>query len=321
MSNRDRIDLLLLAAVWGFSFLFMRVAVPEFGTFALVELRVGIASLFLVALLALQGKLARLGENKGRMVLLGAVNSAIPFSLFAFAAYFITAGTAAVLNASAPLFAAVVAYLWLKDRMTPARVAGLAIGFSGVVVLLWDKIAFNGNGTSWALAATLVASLCYGIAANYTKKHFAGTDPTVNAAGSLIGATLLLLPMSIVYWPQTTPSLVSWGSAIGLGVVCTAFAYILYFRLIERAGPTKAIAVTYLVPVFGMLWGGLFLGETVSAGMLIACAVILFGTALTTGTLALRARSLGVSEATRAVCEAGAACLRSGEPVRLANFR
>jgi drug/metabolite transporter (DMT)-like permease len=319
MSNRDRIDLLLLAAVWGFSFLFMRVAVPEFGTFALVELRVGIASLFLVALLALQGKLAGLTVNAGKMALLGAVNSAIPFALFAFAAYFITAGTAAVLNASAPLFAAVVAFLWLKDKMTPARVAGLAIGFSGVLVLLWDKISFNGNGTSWALAATLAASLFYGIAANYTKKHFAGTDPTVNAAGSLIGATLLLLPMSLVFWPEKSPSLLSWASAIALGVVCTGFAYILYFRLIARAGPTRAIAVTYLVPVFGMLWGALFLDETVSAGMLVACGVILFGTALTTGTVGLPARN--VRDATAAVREVGAACIRAREPVRLANFR
>jgi len=319
MSNRDRTDLLLLAAVWGFSFLFMRVAVPEFGTFALVELRVGIASVFLVALLALQGKLSALTANKGKMALLGAVNSAIPFSLFAFAAYFITAGTAAVLNASAPLFAAVVAFLWLKDKMTSARVVGLAIGFSGVVVLLWDKISFNGNGTAWALAATLAASLFYGVAANYTKKHFTGTDPTVNAAGSLIGATLLLLPISIVYWPDKSPSLLSWASAIALGVVCTGVAYILYFRLIARAGPTKAIAVTYLVPVFGMLWGALFLDETVSTGMLVACGVILFGTALTTGTLALPARS--ARRTSEAVREAGAACVRSREPLRLANFR
>lgn len=287
MQTRDRIELVLLAILWGGSFLFMRMAAPEFGPVALVEIRVGVAAVFLAGVLMWRGGLRSMLHAAVPLTVLGAINSALPFTLFAYATLYITAGTAAVINASAPLFGALVAYLWLRDRLSPARVLGLIVGFCGVLVLVWDKISFSEEGTAWAMVAGLGASLAYGIAANYTKGKLGGVQPLVTATGSQIAAAVLLLPLSVIYWPSAAPSILSWFAAVALGVICTGVAYILYFRLISRVGPAKAITVTYLVPVFGMLWGLVFLREAITLSMLVACAVILLGTALATGSLAI----------------------------------
>jgi drug/metabolite transporter (DMT)-like permease len=154
-----------------------------------------------------------------------------------------------------------------------------------VLVLAWDKIGAHGNGTALAVAAGLVASLSYGVAVNYTKTRLHAVDPIVNAAGSQIAAALLLLPLTLGYWPDAQPSTSSWLAVIALGILSTGIAYVIYFRLIVRIGPAKAITVTYLVPVFGMVWGLVFLHEAITAGMVVACAVILTGTALATGNL------------------------------------
>lgn len=286
MTGRDRTELVLLAALWGASFLFMRVAVPEFGVFALVEVRVAVAALFLIGVLAWRRQIGSIRGEIGALTFLGAVNSAIPFALFAYATLYVTAGTAAVLNASVPLFGGVVAFVWLHDRLTRARIAGLIVGFAGVMILVWDKISFNGAGsTASAIFAALAASLAYAIAANYAKKRLSKVDPIVVAGGSTVAASVLLAPLAIATWPAQMPSLVSWLCAVGLAIGGTGIAYILYFRLIARIGPAKAVAVTYLVPVFGMLWGLMILREPITISMLLACAVILLGTALATGTL------------------------------------
>lgn len=290
MKTRDLIDLLLLAALWGASFLFMRVAAPEFGPVPLIEIRVAVAALFLLAILTWRGGLGGMLGKAVPLTVVGAINSALPFSLFAYAMLSVTAGFAAVLNASAPLFGALVAYLWFRETLTPARVLGLGVGFAGVLVLVWGKISFKADGSGWAVVAALVASLAYGIAANYTKRHLTGFDPVATATGSQIAATALLLPLAVLYWPATMPSLSSWLSAIALGIACTAIAYILYFRLIAHLGPAKAIAVTYLIPVFGMVWGLVFLHEVITPSMITGCVVILLGTALATGTLAFGAK-------------------------------
>ena len=312
MNNRDRFELLILGVIWGASFLFMRIATPEFGAVALVEIRLLVAALFLVAVLAVRGNLATLRGSAAPMAFVGVFSSALPFVLFAYATLYVTAGTAAVLNASAPLFGALVAYLWLKDNLTPARIVGLAIGFGGVLLLAWDKIAFNGSGTTLAILAGLGASLSYGIGVNYTKRKLGHVAPLTAAAGSLIAATLILLPLAIARWPSEMPSLKSWLSVISLGVLCTGIAYWFYFRLIARIGPARAIAVTYLVPVFGMLWGLVFLHEAITAGMVIACGVILLGTTLATGVMARPARgTANVSGSVEACVRGAAAATRS----------
>lgn len=286
MTRRDLLDLLLLGAIWGSSFLFMRVTAPEFGPVPLIAVRVSVAAVFLAIVLA---RRSGFSEMKGRMValgLVGAINSAVPFSLFAFATLSLTAGFAAVLNATAPLFGALVAYVWLKESLSSARVSGLAIGFAGVLILVSGRLSLAGD--LWAIFAGLLAALCYGIAAHYTKKRLAGASPLVIATGSQIGAAALLAAPAIYFWPARMPSLSAWLFALVLGVVCTGLAYILYFRLIARAGAAKAIAVTYLIPVFGMGWGWVFLSERITASMVLGCAVILLGIAMATGVLDLR---------------------------------
>ncbi len=285
MSYRDRMELLLLAALWGASFLFMRIAAPEFGAFALAELRVGIAALFLLSVLLWQGSAGQLLGHIVPLIVVGIFGSALPFVLFAYGTLTINAGTAAVVNATAPLFAALVGYIWLRDRLHPMQSIGLAVGFGGVLLLLWDRVSVNADGAALAIGACLFASLSYGIAVNFTNKKLTGVLPVVNAAGSQLAATFLLLPLAIGHWPRQAVSASSWYSAIALGVICTGVAFILYFRLIASAGPARAITVTYLVPVFGMIWGFTFLRERISVGMLVACAVILIGIALATGCL------------------------------------
>jgi drug/metabolite transporter (DMT)-like permease len=283
MTVRDRLELVMLGIIWGGSFLFMRIAAPEFGAFALVEVRVSIAALFLMIIILLRGRAGDMLQLAAPLTILGIVSSAVPFALFAWAAMTITAGTAAVTNATAPLFGALVGFLWLGDRLRRAQVAGLAIGFAGILILLWDRIAISVDGAPLAIVACLAAALCYGIAVNFTKQRLTGVSALVSSTGSQVVSAILLLPLAIIYWPAESPSSISWLSALALGIVCTGIAYLIYFRLIARIGPAKAITVTYLAPVFGMIWGEVFLHEPVTAGMLAACAVIVLGIALATG--------------------------------------
>ena len=285
MHTRDVIDLITLGAIWGASFLFMRVAAPQFGAVPLIAARVAIAAGFLLVLMARRGGVDRLYRNAGRLTFLGAINSAIPFSLFAYAVLSVTAGFASVLNATAPLFGALVAFIWLRDRPAPMRIAGLIVGFLGVLVLVWGRLSVGGDGGGMAVLAGLSAAILYGISANYAKTQLSDVDPFVIATGTLIAATVLLLPLAILLWPQTPPSPASWVSAVLLGVFCTGIAYVLYFRLLSRVGPSKTLAVTYLIPAFGVLWGHLLLDEPITASMVVGCAVILLGTTLATGML------------------------------------
>jgi drug/metabolite transporter (DMT)-like permease len=283
VKSRDLVELFVLGAIWGASFLFMRIAAPEFGAIPLITARVAIGALFLIGVLARRGGLGQLSENVPRLTFLGAINSAIPFSLFAYAVLSITAGFASVLNSTAPLFGALVAFVWLRDRPAPVRIAGLVVGFAGVLVLVWGRVGLARDGGGLAVLAGLSASVLYGIAANYVKKRLSHVDPLVIATGSLMAATVLLMPVAFFTWPETPPSTISWLTAILLAVFCTGIAYILYFRLLGRIGPSKALAVTYLIPAFGVLWGHLFLHEPVTASMIVGCGVILLGTTLATG--------------------------------------
>jgi drug/metabolite transporter (DMT)-like permease len=295
MNTKSLFQLLLLAALWGASFLFIRVGVTDFGVAPLMALRVGIGALFLIILLALRRPVresaATLRARALPLLVVGILNSAAPFCLFAYAELTLSAGVTSVVNASTPLWGALVAFLWLKDRLSALRSVGLAIGFLGVLMLVWDQIVtpHGGNATplsaALAAAAALGATLLYGIAANYTKRHLSGIDPLTLAAGTMSGATLVLLPLAVIYWPAAPVSPHAWASVIALGVACTGVAYMLYFSLITVAGPARAMTVTFVIPIFGILWGALFLGESVSPGMLEGCVVILVGTALASGAI------------------------------------
>ncbi len=267
----------------------MRVSAPEFGPVAMIFLRVGIASLVLIPLVVFSGDVKSLAVKAVPLAMVGLLNSAFPFCMFAFAALSVTAGFSAMMNATAPMFGAVFAYFWLKDRLSMSRIAGLLIGTIGIIILVWDKISFKAglgwSDTSLAVGAILLATCSYGLSANYTKVKLAGVKPLTVAAGSQFYSTLMLLPLAIGLWPTKSISTHAWTSVIALAVVCTALAYVLFFRLIAALGPSKAISVTFLIPVFGALWGFLFLNEGITLNMAIGCAVVLLGTALTTGLL------------------------------------
>jgi drug/metabolite transporter (DMT)-like permease len=279
----DIIELTVLGTLWGGSFLFMRMAAPEFGPVALIAMRVSIASLFLLPLLLRAGLAPQLVEHAPGLFVVGIINSAIPFCLFAFATLSLSAGFTAVINAVAPLFTAVVAFVWLGERLSRLAVFGLAVGFAGVVLLVSDKLGFNGGAAALGIAAGMLASFSYGIAANYTRVKFTGVGSLELATGSQLAASILLLPLCFWFWPSTTPSMSSWVAVLVLGVVCTGVAYILFFRLIARLGPSKAITVTFLVPLAAMIFGALFLNEQITVEMLVGCGLILLGTALATG--------------------------------------
>ncbi len=285
MKARDAIDLLLLAALWGASFLFLRVAAPEFGPVALIEVRVVLTAVFLVPILMARSGTADLKTHWQPILMVGALNSALPFCLFAYSTLYLTGGFAAIINATSPLFGAIVAWLWLGDRLSSDRVVGLAIGFAGVVVLVWNEISFELAGAGLAVPAALLASALYGVAANYTKKYLSGVAPLALATGSQIGAAMLLLPAAVWLRPEAPVSLRAWLATVVLGIACTAIAYLLYFRLIANVGPARAISVTYLIPGFAVMWGAMFLHEALTLNMIIGCVIILLGTALATGML------------------------------------
>ena len=260
---------------------------------ATAAVRVGIAAAFLLPIVLINGLLPELQKHWKKICLMGIFNSAIPFACFAFALLSITTSLSAILNATVPMFGALVAWVWLNDKPALTRVVGIVIGFSGIALLAWGKASFkpdaSGAVTGWAVLACLVACLCYGISASYAKKYMGGIHPMVTAAGSQIGATLGLALPAIWLWPTTTPGISAWASLLVLGIACTGIAYILYFRLIETAGPQRTLTVTFLIPVFAVFYGAVLLRETVTPWMLLCAAVIVCGTALATGLVKFRA--------------------------------
>lgn len=279
-------ELVFLAALWGASFLFMRLSAPEFGPVALAAVRVGLASAMLIPLLASRGQLSALRTHWKGLLLVGALNSAIPFALFSFAALSITAGLSSIVNATTPLWTAVVAFVWLRQGLTPLRVLGLVIGFAGVAFLAWDKASFKPGADHsglWALLACATATFCYGVAANATKRYLTGVPPLVVATGSQFSAALMLALPAAWLWPAQLPGHTAWLSALALAGLCTALAYLLYFRLMSRVGPTNTVSVTFLIPLFAILWGALFLHEQVTSQMVAGGAIVLVGIALALG--------------------------------------
>ncbi|MDR5833979.1 DMT family transporter [Caballeronia sp. LZ034LL] len=297
MNPANLAQLFVLAALWGGSFLFIRVGVADFGVAPLMALRVGIGAAFLLLMLVLRGTLrpalVTMRQRAWPLLVVGILNSALPFCLFAYAELTLSAGVTSVINATTPLWGALVAFLWLGDRLTRMRIAGLALGFAGVLALVWDQMfthdasvaAVSPLATALAAVAALAATLCYGIAASYTKRHLMGVDSLTVAAGTMSAATIVLLPFALIWWPAGAVSMHAWGAVLALGVACTGIAYMMFFHLIAVAGPARAITVTFVIPIFGILWGAWFLAEHVSAGMVAACAVVLVGTALATGVM------------------------------------
>jgi drug/metabolite transporter (DMT)-like permease len=285
------IDFALLSAIWGASFLFMRMAVVEFGPVATAAVRVAIAAAFLLPLMLWRGQGPEFRRHWKAICLVGAINSGLPFLLFAFSLLSITTGLSAILNATVPLFGALVAWAWLHDRPSGSRLVGLAIGFLGIALLAWDKAGFrpeaSGLASALAVLACLLATTCYAISASATKRYLQGLPPLMTATGSQIGATLALTLPAAASWPAQLPGARAWLALLAVGVLCTGVGYILFFRLIESTGPARALTVTFVVPVFAVIYGGLFLGEELTPWMVGCGLIIVCGTALASGLLKL----------------------------------
>lgn len=288
MHARDLAILLLLAAVWGASFLFMRLGAPEFGPVALICLRMLIAAAFLIPILAMRRRLPELLQNWRQLTMLGIFNSALPFLLLSYSLLYVTAGFSSIINATAPLWGAIVARLWLDERLPASGIAGVILGFAGVVILTADTESLSLPGSGMAAAAAVAGAFFYGLGANYARRYTQHLNSLTVATGSMLFPALILVPAGYCLWPAEQPSARAWLAVLAMGTLSTSFAYILYFRLIASAGPSRAITVAYLIPVFAVFWGALLLDEAITRAMVLGCIVIFLGTALATGVLRRR---------------------------------
>ncbi|MEO5734873.1 MAG: DMT family transporter [Rubrivivax sp.] len=298
MTRRDIVELLALGALWGASFLFMRVGAVTFGPVALVFVRVAGACLMLMPMLLWRGQWPALRRHWRPIALVGIVNSALPFLFYMAAALVLNAGLMSVFNATTPIWGALIAWMWLGDRLTLPRMLGMAVGMAGIVGLAWGKADFRpgdqGISPALGIAACLCATLLYGLGANVSRRHLSGVPPLAVAGGSLLASTLMLALPAVWAWPAVPPDAHAWVSAAALALACTGLAYVLYFRLIAHAGPANAMAVTFLIPPFAIAWGWMFLDEQPGVETVWGCAVVLLGTALATGLIGRRRAAVRV---------------------------
>lgn len=281
-NSSNLVRLLLLSAIWGGSFLLIRLGAPALGPVALMEARVLLAALFLAAVaLALRQPLAWRTHWRHYLVI-GMLNSALPFLLFGYAALTLPAGMLSILNATSPLWGTLIGAVWLRAPLDARRLAGLALGISGVGLLVgFDHVALR-PGAGVAIIASLAAALCYAVASTYAKSA-PNVAPFANAHGSMWAASLLIAPALLAFPPVAAPTPGILALLVALGVVCSGIAYLLYFRLIEDIGAAPALTVTFLIPLFGTGFGWLFLDEAIGWHTLAGGAVVIAGTALVTG--------------------------------------
>jgi drug/metabolite transporter (DMT)-like permease len=281
----DIANLVLLGAIWGGSFPLLRYAAPQFGPAALIAVRLLVAA---AAVLLLWPVWRELRANRNRLMVLGLINTAVPFTLFAIAAMMIPSGVNSLLNATTPIFGSLLAHFWLGERLSAQRWLGILVAFGGIGAIVAETVGLdlNGAGTqsdTLGVLCGLGAGFLYGLALCYTRRYLTHLSPTVLTAGSLANAAVVMTPLSLLALPAAAPAAGAWAAAVALGLVCTALAYILYFNLLKNVGAARAVTVTFLIPVFGIVWGAIFFGEKLGLKLLLFCGVVLVGTALATG--------------------------------------
>ena len=280
MRPADLTRLVLLAAIWGGSFLFVRMAAGAIGPMWLTELRVGLAAVAMLIYARAAGFDLNLAQNWRPYLVLGVLNTALPWGLYAWSGKYIGASYMSILNAATPWFAAICGAIWLGENLSWRKILGLALGMLGVALL----VGFGPIATSievvLAVLACISATACYALAGVYAKKRAGKLAPRALTVGSLIAASLIVMP----FLPAPPPAAAfTWQvtlAVLGISLVCSAAAYLIYFRLVADVGPTRTLTVTFLIPVFGTLWGALFLNETVGMSTLAGGAVIVIATAL-----------------------------------------
>ncbi|AVI62707.1 DMT family transporter [Halomonas sp. GFAJ-1] len=290
MSTADAMRLLLLSSLWGLSFIFMRVAVPEFGPVPLVLLRMGVGALLLVPLLMSLKYLRLIWQHKGPLLLLGIINHVLPFSLLALATTRLEAGFTSLLNATTPIFTALLGAAFFATPVQRQQYVGLALALLGVYVLSANRLDFALGGDGWFIVAVLGATFCYGIASNYSKTRLGHLPSRVLAAGSSAMSALVLLIPGLLLWPSEPVSPLAWGNALALAALSTTLAFLLYFGLLASAGATATSTVTFLVPVSALMWGYLLLDETLSLQVVVGMVITLLGTAIATRLLRFKHR-------------------------------
>ena len=266
----------LLASIWGASFMFTRVASPEFGAFAFASLRLGIAAVVLLPILLMAGNWKYLRNDFWLIVFISLFNSALPFVMFAYATLYLEAGMTSVLNSFVPMLSGLIAHIYFKDYLSKSQQLGLVIGIIGVGVLMMDKMGF-GNNTILPLFACLAACLSYAISANITKRNLSHVPPKVLASSTMFVSGLLLIPFGLSTWPDTMPSLTAWSAVLAVAVLSTALAYLLFFELIKNIGPTRTVSVTLLIPIFGIFWGAVLLDEPITWTIIVGTIIIITG--------------------------------------------
>ncbi len=290
MSSVDTMRLILLSTLWGMSFIFMRVAVPEFGPIPLILVRMGVGALLLLPLLMTIKYMKLVWENKGSLFIVGLVNHVMPFCLLALATTQLEAGFTSLINATTPIFTALLGALFFTTPIQRQQYLGLALAFLGVYVLSANRLDFAIGGDGWFILAAMAATFCYGVATNYTKTRLSHLPPRVLAAGSVNMSALILLVPGVLLWPSDPISPLAWGNALSLAALSTTVAFLIYFGLIASAGATATSTVTFLVPVSALVWGWVLLGEVLTLQVIIGMVITLLGTAIATRVLQLRRR-------------------------------
>lgn len=286
-------QLLLLSLLWGGAYLFMRSSAPAFGALPMIFLRMAIAAaLVLLPLLWWRGGLGDLRRHAPRLLVFGVVFTALPFVGLGWAILHIPAGLMAVLQATAPMFSAIVARWSFGERIAPARAFGLVLGFAGVLLLVGDTIGVR-SSAGLAVVATLAVTALWGVSSNYARRHFATVDPLVQSTGSLSVAAVVLAPFAWASWPAQPPGAVAWAEVAFLGAASSGLGFLLYFGLVRSIGPVRATSVTFLNPVVASASAAVYLGEPITLRMVVAGAVILMGTALALGLLPHRRAAPG----------------------------
>lgn len=284
--------LILLSAIWGGSFLFLRIAAPVLGALPLTEVRIGCGAVFLFVVGRLLHRRVEALKRWKYFLVLGLFNCALPFFMFSYAARTLSASMMSILNATAPLWGSLIAALWLRQLPSARAVVGLVLGVAGVALLVGgDRLSMQ-PGASAAIAAALVAAFSYAVG-THCAKSASGVDPFANAHGSMWAAVIVVAPAAVLAPLPAVPGIGVAAAALTLGIVCTGVAYLIYFRLVEDLGAASALTVTFLIPLFGVLWGRVFLSEPVRWNTIAGGAIVLVGTALVTNfnPLALMRRS------------------------------
>jgi len=275
--------MVVLAAIWGSSFMFARLTVEPFGVLALNAVRSVVASLTLLPIMLWYRQWRPFLANWKHFIVLGLISTALPFSLITLATQYSTAGFASILNSLTPILSAGIAWVWLKETLSIPAIIGIGLSFGGVLIMITDTQSISADVIFLPVLAGLGAAFFYALTGNYSRKFIQGIPPITQATGCQVFSAIFLLPPGLMYWPDHAIPGEAWGFAFLMGMLCTGIAFILYFYLLTNIGVARTVIVTYMIPVFGMFWGYLFLQERITLSMTMGATLILVGIALTTG--------------------------------------